>query len=98
MHRTPPACTPRAGQAAQALAAPAVPSMGPCAVNRSNLDRSGMVIVRKGVIVSCADGFRFRVQRVRVGVFVGCLVDVYGREHRHVTRVEHCGVVRVVVQ
>lgn len=65
---------------------------------RSNLDKSGMVIVRKGVVVSCADGFRFRVQRVRVGVFVGCLVDVYGREHRHVTRVEYCGAVRVVVK
>lgn len=50
------------------MRAPAESGLG-VRTKKSNLDRSGMSIVKRGVTVSC-DGFHFRVLSVRLGQFV----------------------------
>ena len=56
---------------ALSVTAPAASGVGGSTTKpkKSNLDRSGFSIVKRGVTVSC-DGFHFRVLSVRLGQFV----------------------------
>jgi len=65
------------------------------APRESNLDSSGMVVVRKNCLVSYG-GLRLRVWKVRTGHFIGFPVTVAGREVREAFETFPCRAVRVL--
>lgn len=68
---------------------------GPGVSTPSNLDCTGMRIVKRGCVVSY-HGLRCKVDRVRAGFFWGQTLDVMGRPVPRATLAEACAHVQVV--
>lgn len=87
---------PGVNEAAQAMVAPAASGLGVRTPRPSNLDRSRVRVVSKGLLVDTRDGFRYRVKRVRLGTAYLALVDAFGREQSLIRRYEPCSALWVV--
>lgn len=74
----PPVAASREANGSPTLVGPASPGRSVGAPSkRSNLDATGLRVVRAGVTVS-DDGFRYFVTRVRLGTFYGRWINAFG--------------------